>query len=145
MLNLSGHPYEPLMAVSGIDYSIKIFSPDNRAQENAEKGIDIGSKESSDKGFGNSGLPYGRQRHRRHHHDNEANDDIAASSHNENQGLASRKRMAQSYQILAQNDVSRQGGRRDAFFTVGPFPRVQTVGIRFSEWIAWINGVSDEG
>lgn len=27
-----GHPYEPLLAVSGIDYTIKLFSPDQRLQ-----------------------------------------------------------------------------------------------------------------
>ncbi|KAL9637620.1 MAG: hypothetical protein Q9204_001806, partial [Flavoplaca sp. TL-2023a] len=32
---VQGHPYEPVLAVSGIDSTIKIFSPDNRAQEDA--------------------------------------------------------------------------------------------------------------
>lgn len=34
-----GHPFEPLLAVSGIDSTIKIFSPDARAQEAARLGI----------------------------------------------------------------------------------------------------------
>jgi nuclear receptor interaction protein len=27
-----GHPYEPLIAVSGIDYTVKLFSPDSELQ-----------------------------------------------------------------------------------------------------------------
>lgn len=29
---ITGHPYEPKLAVSGIDYTVKIFSPDEVAQ-----------------------------------------------------------------------------------------------------------------
>lgn len=29
---ITGHPYEPKLAVSGIDYTVKIFSPDESAQ-----------------------------------------------------------------------------------------------------------------
>ena len=35
----AGHPCEPLLAVSGIDNTIKIFSPDARAQEAARQGV----------------------------------------------------------------------------------------------------------
>lgn len=35
------HPYEPMLAVSGIDHTIKIFSPDARARREAARGISI--------------------------------------------------------------------------------------------------------
>jgi DDB1- and CUL4-associated factor 6 len=35
------HPYEPLLAVSGIDHTVKIFSPDARARRDATQGIGI--------------------------------------------------------------------------------------------------------
>ncbi|KAJ5934042.1 hypothetical protein N7466_003589 [Penicillium verhagenii] len=38
---VQGHPYEPTMAVSGIDNTIKIFNPDQNAQEQARQGINI--------------------------------------------------------------------------------------------------------
>ena len=38
-------------------------------------------------------------------------------------GLASRKRMAESYRIMQQNDVERQGGNQDAFVSVRQIPR----------------------
>ena len=50
--------------------------------------------------------------------------------------------MHQSYQILSQNDVQRQGGMRDAFITVsadGPFVRMRTVQMGFEEWINWMD------
>jgi nuclear receptor interaction protein len=36
-------------------------------------------------------------------------------------GLASRRRLHQSYEITQQNDVERQGGNQDAFITVSNF------------------------
>ena len=36
-------------------------------------------------------------------------------------GLASRKRMHESYRIMQQNDVELQGGNQDAFITVSDF------------------------
>ena len=51
-----GHPYEPMLAVSGIDYTVKIFSADRRAQHDARQGINIGSQRAvSDQ----LGLPIG--------------------------------------------------------------------------------------
>ena len=52
--------------------------------------------------------------------------------------------MQQSYQIMSQNDVERQGGMRDVFITVradGPFnaniPRME---VGFAEWRSWFPG-----
>ena len=48
--------------------------------------------------------------------------------------------MQQSYQIISQNDVQRQGGMRDAYITVradGPFVRLrmQVVTMDFADWL----------
>ena len=128
-----GHPYEPVLAVSGIDHTIKIFSPDYRAQADAQAGINISSAANGSSGF--SSLS-GRRRAGRGCDKNEMND----SSREE--GLSSRKRMHQSYQIVSQNDMQRKGGMRDAFITVsadGPFMRLRAVQVGFAEWVSWFN------
>jgi nuclear receptor interaction protein len=126
-----GHPYETMLAVSGIDHTIKIFSPDARAREAARLGRGIEAHDAS--GFSSLAWPprYGGRRRPRHSsssatsepavsrtdHDNEEddndNDDYVAPS-----GLASRRRLHQSYEITQQNDVERMGGNQDAFITV---------------------------
>ncbi|KAG5289574.1 WD domain-containing protein [Histoplasma ohiense] len=102
---IQGHPYEPTLAVSGIDRTIKIFSPDTRAQHNARLGINIA--------------------------DPDAHANIVSGSHvGGNQtgrhelGLKSRKRMQDSYQIMSQNDINRQGGMNEAFITRGMLARL---------------------
>jgi nuclear receptor interaction protein len=50
---------------------------------------------------------------RRDEDDENDNDDYLAPS-----GLASRRRLHESYQIMQQNDVERQGGNQDNFITV---------------------------
>jgi nuclear receptor interaction protein len=127
-----GHPYETMLAVSGIDHTIKIFSPDARAREAARLGRGIEAHDAS--GFSSLAWPPrygGRRRPARHssssatsepavsrtgheHDDDEDdNDDYVAPS-----GLASRRRLHQSYEITQQNDVERMGGNQDAFITV---------------------------
>ncbi|KAL8899876.1 MAG: hypothetical protein Q9207_005975 [Kuettlingeria erythrocarpa] len=102
-----GHPYEPILAVSGIDSTIKIFSPDKRAQDDARAGINVGYGSN---GFTtHSSLSGGRRRARR------------TSGQGEDstpQGLESCKRMDQREQIIRENDVQRQGGMREAFITI---------------------------
>ncbi|SLM39623.1 WD40/YVTN repeat-like-containing domain [Lasallia pustulata] len=100
---VQGHPYEPLLAVSGIDHTIKIFSPDARAQDDARAGINLGISSTGSSGYSSLEGFIGRHRRR------ESADGAV--------GLASRKRMQQSYQICAQNDADRRGGMRDAFIT----------------------------
>ena len=124
-----GHPFEPLLAVSGIDHTIKIFSPDHRAQTDAANGINISS--ATNASSGHSSLSHRRRRQ---------NADEEPLPQNEQSGLSSRKRIHQQYQITSQNDVQRQGGMRDAFITVSRFPRVRTMGIEFAEWILWMGG-----
>ncbi|KAL4915734.1 WD40-repeat-containing domain protein [Aspergillus aurantiobrunneus] len=85
---VQGHPYEPTIAASGIDDTIKIFSPDQRAQEDARQGINILDP------------------------NNVAN--TLGPGHG---GLKSAKCMHDSYRIMSENDVQRQGGLSDAFLT----------------------------
>jgi nuclear receptor interaction protein len=106
---VQGHPYEPTIAASGIDNTIKIFSPDRHAQENARRGINILDP------------------------DNPANTlgaDVAGIG-----CLKSCKRIHDSYRIMSQNDVDRQGGMSEAYITRSMLARLaatlrqrQTVG-----------------
>lgn len=75
-----------MIAASGIDNTVKVYSPDRKAQEDARRGVNILDPE----------------------HISETN----------GHGLKSCKRMHESYQIMSQNDVDRQGGMSDAFVTV---------------------------
>ena len=133
---IQGHPYETMMAVSGIDHTIKIFSPDARAREIARLGRGITSHDSSE--FSSLAYParLGRRRVTRRSDFNAtiggdgnttsepavprstANDEADDESYVAANGLASRRRMNDSYRIMTQNDVERQGGNQDAFLTV---------------------------
>ncbi|KAI4174927.1 MAG: hypothetical protein LQ343_001954 [Gyalolechia ehrenbergii] len=129
---VQGHPYEPVLAVSGIDSTIKIFSPDNRAQDDARRGVHIGY---SSNGFAtHSSLSGGRRR---------ARQSTSESENPSGEGLESRKRMNEKDQIIRENDVQRQGGMREAFITVrpdGPFQRLRIVQVDFAEWLSWFGG-----
>ncbi|KAL1970480.1 hypothetical protein VTN77DRAFT_4124 [Rasamsonia byssochlamydoides] len=94
---VQGHPYEPTIAVSGIDNTIKIFSPDRRAQDDARRGINILNPDHP------ANLFTSRARN--------------GGGGSQVYGLRSCKRMQDSYQIIAQNDVDRQGGMNDAYIT----------------------------
>jgi len=116
-----GHPYEPTMAVSGIDHTIKIFSPDAKAQHEARKGIGV---RSADPGM--SSLGFRRRRRPRRHSASESTPaspphESSFSSEDEDEvaenGLQSRQAMHRQYQIISQNDHDRKGGREDAFIT----------------------------
>ncbi|KAF2692061.1 WD40 repeat-like protein [Lentithecium fluviatile CBS 122367] len=115
---VQGHPYEPMMAVSGIDNSIKIFSPSKSDQWNARKGIGVHPADS-----GNfSSLAFGRRRRpqrtsastpppRDPANSEDEDDEVAAD------GLRSRKALHDLYKITSKNDMDRKGGREDAFIT----------------------------
>lgn len=104
------------MAVSGIDHTIKIFSPDANAQRNARKGVGV---HSADRGM--STLGFGRRRRPRRPSahsppavprdpllgDDDDDDDDDEVTEN---GLKSRKAMHEQYQITSQNDMDRKGG-----------------------------------
>ncbi|KAL8950097.1 MAG: hypothetical protein Q9222_003842 [Ikaeria aurantiellina] len=130
---VQGHPYEPLLAVSGIDSTIKIFSPDSRAQEDARTGINVGYM--SNGSTTHSSITGRRLRRSRL----SANDDNNNDENGATGGLASRKRMDQRDEIVRENDAQRQGGMREAFITVrpdGPFhQRFRVVELSFAEWL----------
>lgn len=91
--SLTGHPYEPTIAASGLDNTIKIFSPDQHAQDQARSGINILDPDNPMNLLGRSIRNIG--------------------------GLQSRKRLSDSYRIISQNDVDRCGGMSEAYITVG--------------------------
>lgn len=45
---IQGHPYEPMVAVSGIDHTIKIFSADAKARRDARMGVGVRKVDESD-------------------------------------------------------------------------------------------------
>ncbi|RHZ66021.1 hypothetical protein CDV55_105066 [Aspergillus turcosus] len=106
---VQGHPYEPTIAASGIDNTIKIFSPDRHAQEDARRGINILDPDNPANTLGANVAGIG--------------------------GLKSCKRIHDSYRIMSQNDVDRQGGMSEAYITRSMLARLaatlrqrQTVG-----------------
>lgn len=172
-LCVTGHPYEPLLAVSGIDHTIKCFSPDNRSQREARLGINLGVTSNQSTGFSRlspssrsrlalSRATAGRQPVRdandsdstmqlsptgfdapdeAERDDNDVIDELEGIRATGNGGLASRKRMHDSYQITTQNDLERQGGMRDAHITVrGPPLLWQRVAISFDDCFTLMDG-----
>jgi len=127
MLTKPGHPYEPTMAVSGIDHTIKIFSPDAHLQRNARKGVGVHSSDANS--F--SSLNWGRRRRNRAtdtQTDTEGEAAVEAGSDSDDEvapgGLSSRKRMHQAYQITSKNDMDRKGGRDDYFISQAVFAQL---------------------
>ncbi|KAI9707438.1 MAG: hypothetical protein M1836_000399 [Candelina mexicana] len=138
---VQGHPYEPMLAVSGIDHTIKIFSPDQRAQENARNGINISDQGSS----GSSSLRYGMRFTARRSQDTETPNTAAQDGDAQNgegqhtrtqakpPGLQSRKRMQRREAIIEQNNEERAGGVNEAYITVS----ARRIGVDFAEWLGW--------
>lgn len=123
-----------MLAVSGIDHTIKIFSPDARAREVARLGQGVSAHDASS--FSSIAWPMriGRRPRRARSQGSEAtsqpavplpteeefenaheNDDYVAPN-----GLSSRKRMHDAYRIMQQNNVEREGGNQDSVITVRP-------------------------
>jgi DDB1- and CUL4-associated factor 6 len=127
LLTSVGHPYEPMLAVSGIDHTIKIFSPDHRAQRDARLGrnINIDPNQSS----GTSSISWSRRRNRTRASENSTDtvpgdnqisdeDETIIESVQPSNGLTSRKRLQNRHSIITQNDVERAGGNNEAYLTV---------------------------
>jgi nuclear receptor interaction protein len=137
---VEGHPSEPMLAVSGIDNTIKIFSPDAIARHNAALGIGVQRADASN--FSSIGL----NRRRRYHASTATNVEadlnpdgqstiitsepakpckpinLTAELENEvvtDHGLPSRKRMCDSYKICAQNEQSRHAGGSSHYLSRG--------------------------
>jgi DDB1- and CUL4-associated factor 6 len=105
---VTGHPYEPIIAASGIDSTVKIFSPDERLQEDARQGVDIANP-SGGAATHSSLRMSGRRR------TSQAPDTPTTGAQ---PGLTSKKAMHKSYEIMSQNDVHRRDGLGDAYVTV---------------------------
>ena len=145
---IQGHPYEPMLAVSGIDHTVKIFGPDARARRAARRGD--GVKRADATGFsslrlgGRTRFGTARRPPRRYPepdpmaedeppHDEEVTSEPAVSASPDDagaesdasdappgeQGLASRRKMQFEYAITSQNDVDRREGHHDTFMTRG--------------------------
>lgn len=115
--------------MSGIDSTIKIFSPDNRAQADARAGFNVGYPDNL---YTIHSSLSGRRRRARQ----EASEGEGGAA----EGLSSRKRMDQREEIMRENDVQRQGGMREAYITVrpdGPSQRLRVVEVGFAEWLSW--------
>jgi nuclear receptor interaction protein len=113
---VQGHPYEPLIACSGIDSTIKVFGPggDSREREHAQLGTDIANSGGGQHPSLRFAAPH-RAWARRH----EEGDEQAADTRIRPGGLPSRRAMHRSYEITSQNDVGRQHGAEETFVTVG--------------------------
>ncbi|KAI9891780.1 MAG: hypothetical protein M1814_002344 [Vezdaea aestivalis] len=120
---VQGHPHEPMLAVSGIDHTIKIFSADYRAQAEAQDGIGVTKSKSS----GYSSL----DRYRRPS-PNQIRNSLEERSRASENKLTSKRRMEEEYAIRARNDGDRQQERRAIRFTVGDIPL--TV-VDFLQWL----------
>ena len=137
-----GHPSEPMLAVSGIDHTIKIFSPDAIARHNAALGIGVQRADASN--FSSIGLGRRRRYHGSTATNTEAdqspdaqstittsepampckplNLNLTTEAENEvvaDHGLPSRKRMSDSYKICAQNEQSRHAGGSSHYLSRG--------------------------
>jgi nuclear receptor interaction protein len=109
-----------MMAVSGIDHSIKIFSPDISDQWNARKGIGVHPADSgsfSSLAFGRRGRPQRQSQSSPPPRDPADSDDDDDDDEVAGDGLKSRKALHDLYKITSKNDMDRKGGREDAFIT----------------------------
>jgi DDB1- and CUL4-associated factor 6 len=115
MLTCIAHPYEPMLAVSGIDSTVKIFSPDGRARRDAalaRNGVSaadtstfasIGIRRDSDDEESEEEDITGSNSS-----DAEESDDEGESLRVSENGLKSRKMMKKEYHITTANDMTRR-------------------------------------
>ncbi|KAF2399562.1 WD40 repeat-like protein [Trichodelitschia bisporula] len=125
---VQGHPYEPMLAVSGIDHTIKIFSPDARDRQNAALGKGMTHFDySTFSSISSIDLRGTRLYHRSPRHvergwseygeasmsaddESDSDDPTVVTSSN---GLASRKRLQDEYAIISENDMERRSRARE--------------------------------
>ncbi|OQN95366.1 hypothetical protein B0A48_18472 [Cryoendolithus antarcticus] len=125
---IQSHPYEPMLAVSGIDHTIKIFSPDSRAREAARLGREITAHDADE--FSSIAWPHrlGRRGLRRSDAERprttsepaiptQTLDDQLDETYVAPTGLTSRRRMHEATEIMARNDVDRRGGNQDSLIS----------------------------
>ncbi|EME49597.1 hypothetical protein DOTSEDRAFT_49827 [Dothistroma septosporum NZE10] len=133
---IQGHPYETMLAVSGIDHTVKIYSPNARAREIARLGQGISAHDASSSSSTAWPIRIGRRTSRRqgsqtvNDQGTASSEPVVAAPSNEEQqgdsdedyvapnGLSSRKRMHDHYAITQQNDIERAGRNQEAVITV---------------------------
>ena len=111
---VQGHPYEPMIACSGIDSTVKIFGSGARERDNAEKGVDV----ANPGGGVHSSLRMGGRRARLARLSDESDEVEEGGGEVTSSGLRSRKALGKIYEITSQNDVERRRGVGDPFMTV---------------------------
>lgn len=118
---VTGHPHEPMIAASGIDSTVKIFSPDARLQDEAKKGINIANPSDDAAALHSSLGSRGPRSRRRPHLASSSSPPEGASSP---AGLTSKKAMHKCSEITSQNDLARRDGQGDAYITRGMLARL---------------------
>jgi len=113
------HPYEPLLAVSGIDSTIKIFSPDARARRRARYTNMARNYEPA----GRNNRQAAEQPAREQTRQQDDSSDIDQTT-DRCFGLPSSRRMADREDILSRNNEERHGGNRDAYITQTMLARI---------------------
>jgi nuclear receptor interaction protein len=109
-----------MLAVSGIDSTVKIFSPDQRARRAAARAHGVTAADSST--FPSIGRPQRRRTSTLTPQEwKEVNDgisdagdlsDIEEPARVSERGLESRRRMHRQYQITSENDMERRSGSK---------------------------------
>lgn len=117
LTNSAAHPHEPIIAVSGIDSTIKIFSPDARSRRDA--GLANGVEEADQTTFSSI---LGHSRDRGGNGDDTANNREAADGEYEGyerspRGLHSRQRLHEAYEIESTNEMRNQRGLEGSFIS----------------------------
>jgi nuclear receptor interaction protein len=136
---IQGHPYETMLAVSGIDHTIKIFSPDARARQVARLGQGVSAHDAAS--FSSLSWPPRRGPRRpigvRQPARESAVDDNEEGASSEQaaaqrqalsaeeddnyvapNGLTSRKRVHEAELIVQRNQRQREDGNQEAVITV---------------------------
>ena len=158
-----------MLAVSGIDHTVKIFSADHRAQRDARLGHNLAATQNqSESNFTTIGrrrfVRPPRRRQSTTAHESLLDEDDRDDDHSADRavdkprhpvldedsddaflplqpasrsGLASRRRMHDSYAIVSNNDVEREGGLHDAYITVGLAALVRPVQVQRLSFAAW--------
>lgn len=116
---VQGHPYEPMIACSGIDSTVKIFGigGDSRERDNAKRGIDV----ANPGGTVHSSLRFGRRRpgRRTRHGDDEDPDEAGGDETIQAKGLTSCRAMHRRDEIVGQNTVEQRQSASHTYVEVG--------------------------
>lgn len=116
---VQGHPYEPMIACSGIDSTVKIFGigGDSRERENAKQGKDV----ANPGGTVHSSLRFGRRRttRRMRQGEDEDSDDAGGNEPVPTKGLKTCRAMHRRDEIVGQNAAEQRHSAGNTFVTVG--------------------------